>query len=77
MKLRGIVKWFSDDKGYGFIERKGSNPDVFVHFTGIETTTGGRRKLEQGQTVEFYIEEDKQTGKLHAVAVTIVSEVAS
>ena len=77
MKLRGIVKWFSDDKGYGFIAQKGKL-DTFVHFTGIDSITGTRRRtLIAGQTVEFYIEEDKQTGKLHAVAVTIVSEVAS
>lgn len=74
MKLRGIVKWFADDKGYGFITQRGK-PDTFVHFTGIDNTTGTRRTLMAGQIVEFYIEEDKQTGKQHAVGVTIVSEV--
>ncbi len=47
---RGTVKWFNPDKGYGFIERQGG-PDVFVHFSAIETS--GYRSLEEGQPVEF------------------------
>lgn len=49
---RGTVKWFSADKGYGFIAREGG-ADVFVHHSAI--AMGGFRTLEQGQTVEFEV----------------------
>lgn len=48
----GTVKWFNNDKGYGFISREGG-PDVFVHYTAIQG--GGYRSLEEGQRVEFEI----------------------
>jgi CspA family cold shock protein len=50
----GTVKWFNAGKGYGFIERE-DGPDVFVHFTAIAGE--GYRSLEEGQQVEFTIEE--------------------
>lgn len=50
MTHRGIVKWFSNVKGYGFIEY-GDSEDIFVHFTGIEME--GFRTLKEGQTVSF------------------------
>ncbi len=56
MGLTGTVKWFSKDKGYGFITRDDNQGDVFVHFTAIQKD--GFRTLEQGQKVEFEIEED-------------------
>jgi CspA family cold shock protein len=60
----GTVKWFSDEKGYGFISRQ-SGSDVFVHYTSIEAT--GFRSLTEGQLVEFEVE---QTAKgLQAVRV--------
>ena len=48
----GTVKWFNNDKGYGFISRDGG-PDVFVHYSAI--TGNGYRSLEEGQQVEFEI----------------------
>ena len=48
----GVVKWFSNEKGYGFIARDGE-PDVFVHFSAIEGT--GYRSLTEGQQVEFEV----------------------
>jgi CspA family cold shock protein len=48
--MQGTVKWFNNEKGYGFIQQD-SGPDVFVHFSGIEGT--GYRSLEEGQRVEF------------------------
>lgn len=52
--VKGTVKWFSKDRGYGFIERDGGG-DVFVHYSGIEGQ--GYRTLEKGQRVEFDVEE--------------------
>jgi cold shock protein len=48
----GTVKWFNNEKGYGFITREGG-PDVFVHYSAI--TGAGYRSLEEGQAVEFEI----------------------
>jgi len=50
----GIVKWFSDKKGYGFIERE-SGKDLFVHYTAISMQ--GFKTLSQGDRVSFDIEE--------------------
>lgn len=50
MTKKGTVKWFSNQKGYGFIEY-GDGEDIFVHFTGIQME--GFRKLSEGQVVEF------------------------
>lgn len=48
----GTVKWFSSDKGYGFISQK-DGPDVFVHFSAIEG--GGYRNLVEAEVVEFEV----------------------
>ena len=48
---QGTVKWFNGEKGYGFIEVDGGGPDVFVHYSAIEST--GFRSLDEGQRVEF------------------------
>jgi CspA family cold shock protein len=53
-RVTGTVKWFNSAKGYGFISRDGGE-DVFVHFTAVQAE--GFRKLDQGQRVEFSIEE--------------------
>ncbi|MEU0938781.1 MULTISPECIES: cold-shock protein [unclassified Embleya] len=47
----GKVKWFNPDKGYGFIEQDDKGPDVFVHFSAIQST--GFRQLEENDKVEF------------------------
>ncbi|MDZ7734449.1 MAG: cold-shock protein [Acidimicrobiia bacterium] len=48
----GTVKWFSAEKGYGFIEREGES-DVFVHHSAIQAD--GFRTLDEGQRVEFEV----------------------
>ena len=51
-RLKGIVKWFNDAKGYGFLGRE-DGPDVFVHYTAI--TGEGHKSLKEGDKVEFEI----------------------
>ncbi|OLR93432.1 cold-shock protein [Actinokineospora bangkokensis] len=48
----GTVKWFNAEKGYGFIAQE-NGPDVFVHFSAIQTN--GYRTLEENQAVEFEV----------------------
>ncbi|AKL64955.1 cold-shock protein [Streptomyces goshikiensis] len=47
----GIVKWFNAEKGFGFIQQDDGGPDVFVHFSAIQTT--GFKELAEGQKVEY------------------------
>ena len=53
--MEGTVKWFSAEKGYGFISREDGEGDVFVHFSAIQEE--GFRTLEEGQRVSFEIVE--------------------
>jgi CspA family cold shock protein len=50
---QGTVKWFNAEKGFGFIAPDGGGPDVFVHFSAIQSD--GYRSLEDNQRVEFEI----------------------
>jgi CspA family cold shock protein len=56
-QLRGTVKWFSDEKGYGFITQEGGE-DLFVHYSGISGE--GFRSLAEGQPVEFDVTQGKK-----------------
>ncbi len=53
-RIVGTVKWFNGSKGYGFISRD-NGPDVFVHYSAI--TADGYRNLQEGQKVEFTVEQ--------------------
>lgn len=53
----GMVKWFSDKKGYGFIEQE-NGPDVFVHFSSISSS--GFKTLAEGDRVTFDVEENER-----------------
>lgn len=67
----GTVKWFNNDKGYGFIENEEGGADVFVHFSSIQIE--GFKTLKEGQKVTFEIEDDpKNENKKRAANVTIV-----
>lgn len=50
----GVVKWFNDEKGYGFITPDDGSADVFAHFSNIQQE-GGRRTLFEGDKVEFEV----------------------
>ena len=63
----GVVKWFDEKKGYGFIEQEGG-PDVFVHHSGINGS--GFKTLNEGALVSFDIEEGRKGPS--AVNVTVL-----
>ena len=63
----GIVKWFNERQGYGFIEQD-EGPDVFVHHSGINAS--GFKSLNEGDRVTFEIEEGQKGPR--AVNVTVV-----
>jgi len=66
-RITGTVKWFNDDKGFGFIEREGGE-DVFVHFSSIRGE--GFKSLQEGQQVEFVLGQgDKGPQALDVTAV--------
>ena len=64
---KGTVKWFNEQKGYGFITNESTGEDVFVHFSGIAGE--GYKSLDEGQNVTFDITEGNRG--LQAVNVTV------
>jgi CspA family cold shock protein len=58
----GTVKFYNDQKGYGFIQPDNGGKDVFVHATALERA--GMRGLSEGQKVSFDTQEDRRTGKI-------------
>lgn len=66
---RGTVKWFSNEKGYGFIENSEGGDDLFAHFS--EITGEGFKTLEEGNEVEFEVS-DGRGGKKQASRIKVV-----
>ena len=58
--LNGSVKWFNDEKGYGFIQQDNGGKDVFVHFRQINSNGYDRVSLQEGQKVTFEIGEGQK-----------------
>lgn len=67
---KGTVKWFNEEKGYGFIAGE-QETDIFVHHSGI--MMNGYRKLVEGQQVEYEVAEHE--GRSKAVNVVVVHDV--
>jgi cold shock protein len=61
---QGTVKWFNDQKGFGFIQPDDGGKDVFVHVSAVERA--GMRGLVEGQKVSYEIVADRRTGKSSA-----------
>jgi cold shock protein len=57
----GTVKWFNNQKGFGFIQPDQGNQDVFVHISAVERA--GLSTLNEGQKVSFDVVADRRTGK--------------
>lgn len=68
----GRVKWFNNDKGYGFIEYK-ENEDIFVHYSAIEAE--GYKTLSEGQLVEFKLVETSKG--FQALNVKLIKETTN
>ncbi|MCB0261821.1 MAG: cold-shock protein [Calditrichaeota bacterium] len=64
-RVTGVVKWFNDSKGYGFISTE-DGEDVFVHYASIREN-GGFRSLSEGQRVEFTKTKDQKGVKAQDV----------
>lgn len=70
-RLPGTVKWFNDEKGYGFITPDAGPPDLFVHFSAIQSS--GFRSLKEGQKVTFV----EAQGNKGTQAAEVMAEPAS
>ena len=70
----GTVKFFNENKGYGFIQPDGGGQDAFVHITAVERA--GMRSLRQDQRVSYDLQQDNR-GKMSAVNLKPVDESAA
>jgi CspA family cold shock protein len=66
----GTVKWFNEQKGYGFIQPDNGGKDVFVHVTAVERS--GLRGLAEGQKISYELQNDQRSGKTSAVNLKAV-----
>lgn len=60
----GTVKWFNDEKGYGFISPETGGEDIFVHKNAVQQA--GLRTLREGQKISFDVQQDPKKNKTHA-----------
>jgi len=66
--INGIVKWFNDSKGFGFIEQEDEGSDVFVHHSAINTS--GFKSLKEGDSVTFDIKHGEKGPAAENVTIT-------
>ena len=64
----GTVKWFNEQKGYGFIQPESGGNDIFVHISAVQRA--GLASLTEGQRVSFELEKDNRSGKMAATQLT-------
>ena len=64
----GTVKWFNDQKGFGFIQPEDGGADVFVHISAVERA--GLGSLKENQKVSYELERDARSGKFSAGQLT-------
>ena len=62
--MKGTVKWFNGQKGYGFIQPEDRSKDVFVHISAVERA--GMQTLREGQKISYELTQDRRTGKSSA-----------
>ena len=67
----GTVKWFNSTKGFGFIQPDNGGADIFVHISAVERA--GMTTLNEGQKVNFEIEQDRRTGRSAAGSLSKVA----
>jgi CspA family cold shock protein len=60
----GVVKWFNESKGFGFIQADEGGPDVFVHISAVERS--GLGSIREGQKLSYELERDQRSGKMSA-----------
>ena len=61
---KGTVKWYSEQKGFGFIQPDDGSKDVFVHVTALERA--GLNGLAEGQKIAYELQTDRRTGRVSA-----------
>jgi CspA family cold shock protein len=66
----GTVKWFNNQKGYGFIQPDGGDRDVFVHISAVERA--GLQTLRDGQKISYEMATDRRTGKQSADQLKVI-----
>jgi cold shock protein len=66
-RTTGVVKWFSAEKGYGFIKQDGNKPDIFVHYSAIQVD--GYKTLDEGDEVSFEIVEGRRGEQASEVTI--------
>ena len=71
----GTVKWFNTAKGFGFIQPDDGDSDVFVHISAVEQA--GLRGLNEGDLVNFELEQDRRSGKLSAGQLVVTGQGAA
>jgi CspA family cold shock protein len=71
----GTVKWFNTAKGFGFIQPDDGGSDVFVHISAVEQA--GLRGLNEGDQVQFEMEQDRRSGKLSAGGLVVTGQGAA
>jgi CspA family cold shock protein len=69
-RMRGSVKWFSNQRGYGFIAPEQGGSDIFVHFSNVQMS--GYKTLREGQKVEFEVGTLEKNGKMQSNALEVI-----